>query len=114
MAGSDLHDGLRAARALTRDTDRVSLLKADIFVLPFRGESFDSIMSAGFLHHTGNTFEALRALLPLPKPGGRLFVQVYETRGAVKDRRMTRLLRITERMPRRLLYWLCAVLVAAR
>jgi len=114
MVGFDLHDGARAARALTRDTDRVSLLKADIFVLPFRGESFDSIMSAGFLHHTGNTFEALRALLPLLKSGGRLFVQVYETRGAVKDRRMTTLLRITERMPRRLLYWLCAVLVAAR
>lgn len=64
--------------------------------------------------HTGDTYRAIRALLPLLRRGGRLFLQLYETRGKTKDRRMAALLRITNRMPKRLLYRLCVLLVAAR
>jgi len=110
----DLHDGVYAARRFTQVTGRVSLLKADIFALPFRDQAFDSIMSIGVLHHTGDTHRAIRALLPLLKPGGRLFLQLYASRGLTKDRRMTALLRFTNRMPKRLLYRICIVLVAAR
>jgi len=110
----DLHDGVYAARRCTQGAGRVSLLKANIFALPFRDRGFDSIMSIGVLHHTGNTHRAIRALLPLLKPGGRLFLQLYATRGVTKDRRITALLRITNRMPKRLLYRICVMLVAAR
>ena len=110
----DLHDGVHAARRLTRGVGRVSLLKANIFALPFRDASFDSIISIGVLHHTGDTYRAIRVLLPLLRAGGRLFLQLYETRGTAKDRRMAALLRVTNRMPKWLLYWLCVVLVAAR
>jgi 2-polyprenyl-3-methyl-5-hydroxy-6-metoxy-1,4-benzoquinol methylase len=110
----DLHDGVYAARRFTQDAGGVSLLKANIFALPFRDQAFDSIVSIGVLHHTGDAHRAMRALLPLLKPGGRLFLQLYESRGATKDRRMTALLRITHRMPKRLLYRICVVLVAAR
>ena len=114
VVGFDLHDGVYPARRLTQDAGRVSLLKANIFALPFREASFDSIISIGVLHHTGDTYGAIRALLPLLRPGGRLFVQLYETRGEAKDRRMAALLRITNWIPKRLLYRLCVVLVAAR
>lgn len=114
VVGFDLHDGVHAARRLTQGVGRVSLLKANIFSLPFRDASFDSIISIGVLHHTGDTYRALRALLPPLREGGWLFVQLYATRGEGKDRRMAALLGITNRMPKRLLYWLCVVLVAAR
>jgi ubiquinone/menaquinone biosynthesis C-methylase UbiE len=114
VVGFDLHDGVQAAKRLTHGVGHASFLKASIFALPFREESFDSIMSIGVLHHTGDTHRALRALLPILKPGGWLFVQVYATRGEAKDRRMAVLLRLTNRMPKRLLYGVCVVLVAAR
>jgi SAM-dependent methyltransferase len=114
VVGFDLHDGVYAARTLTREAGCVSVLKANIFALPFRDSSFDSVISIGVLHHTGDTDRAMRALLPPLRPGGRLFVQLYATRGAVKDGRMGKLLRITNRMPKRLLYRACVVLVAAR
>ncbi|HSB71895.1 MAG TPA: methyltransferase domain-containing protein [Candidatus Methylomirabilis sp.] len=110
----DLHDGVHAAKRLTRDMGQVSLLKANIFTLPFREECFDSIISIGVLHHTGDTSGAIRALLPLLRPGGRVFIQLYETRGETKDRRMAALLRLTNRVPKRLLYRLCVLLAAGR
>lgn len=114
VVGFDLHDGVYAARRFTQDAGRVSLLKASIFSLPFRDQAFDSIMSIGVLDHTGDMHRALCALFSLLRPGGRLFLQVYETRGVAKDRRMAALLRITNRMPKRLLYRICVALVAAR
>ena len=114
VVGFDLHDGVYAARALTRETRRVDLLKADVFALPFRPGAVDGIVSIGVLHHTGDTYGAIRALLPLLRPGGRIFVQLYATRGAVHDRRMAALLRFTNRLPKRLLYRLCVLAVAAR
>lgn len=110
----DLHDGVYAAKRVTQGVGRVSVLKANLFALPFQAESFDSILSIGVLHHTGDTYGAILALLPLLKPGGWLFLQLYATRGETKDRRMAALLRMTSRMPKRLLYTLCLVLVAAR
>jgi len=114
VVGFDLHDGVRAAQALTRETGRVSFLKANVFALPFRPASFDSIISIGVLHHTGDTIGAIRGLLPLLRPGGHLFIQLYATRGVTRDRRMAALLGLTNRMSKRLLYRLCVAVVAAR
>lgn len=114
VVGMDLHDGVYAARRLTAPLGAVHLLKGSIFDLPFRDGQFDSVMSIGVLHHTGDTPGAFRAVARMVRPGGRLFVQVYATRGAVKDRRMARLLRWTNRMPRRLLYAACVATVALR
>jgi ubiquinone/menaquinone biosynthesis C-methylase UbiE len=114
VVGFDLHDGVHAAQRLTHGVGRVDLIKANIFALPFRDACFDSIISIGVLHHTGDTYRAIRSLLPLLRPGGWLFAQLYETRGKAKDRRTAALLRITNRMPKRLLYGLSVALVAAR
>jgi 2-polyprenyl-3-methyl-5-hydroxy-6-metoxy-1,4-benzoquinol methylase len=110
----DLHDGVYAANRLTRDAGRVSVLKANIFALPFRDASFDSILSIGVLHHTGDTYRAIRTLLSLLRPGGWLFLQLYATRGEKRDRRMAALLRMTNRMPKRVLYTVSVAVVAAR
>jgi 2-polyprenyl-3-methyl-5-hydroxy-6-metoxy-1,4-benzoquinol methylase len=114
VVGFDLHDGVLGAKTLAQGAGHATFLKASIFALPFRGESFDSVVSIGVLHHTGDTYGAIRALLPVLRPGGWLFLQLYASRGEVKDRRMAALLRITNRMPKRLLYRVCVALVAAR
>ena len=38
---------------------------------------FDVVYSWGVLHHTGNMWDALENVTPLVKPGGRLFIAVY-------------------------------------
>lgn len=114
VVGMDLHDGVYAARQLTASTGSVRLVKGSIFDPPFPLESFDSVMSIGVIHHTGDTRRAFDRLAALVRPGGRLFIQVYATRGPVKDRRMNTLLQWTTRMPRRLLYGCCILVVALR
>ncbi|MFA4987528.1 MAG: class I SAM-dependent methyltransferase [Candidatus Brocadiia bacterium] len=114
VVGMDLHDGVYAARRLTAPLKNVRLLKGSIFALPFCEGQFDSVMSIGVLHHTGDTPAAFQAVARMVRPGGRLFVQVYATRGEAQDRRMARLLRWTARMPRRLLYAGCVLAVALR
>jgi 2-polyprenyl-3-methyl-5-hydroxy-6-metoxy-1,4-benzoquinol methylase len=39
--------------------------------------AFDMVFSYGVVHHTGNTFQAVKNLTECVKPGGRLFLMVY-------------------------------------
>jgi 2-polyprenyl-3-methyl-5-hydroxy-6-metoxy-1,4-benzoquinol methylase len=44
---------------------------------------FDVVYSWGVLHHTGDMWRALEAVVPLVAPGGRLFIAVYNDQGLV-------------------------------
>jgi SAM-dependent methyltransferase len=104
VVGFDLHDGVSAAHRLTAPLGTVKLVRANIFAPPFRRGSFDSVMSIGVVHHTGDAHRAIRALVELLRPGGQLFIQVYASRGTCRDRRNARLLRLSHQLPKRLLY----------
>jgi len=56
----------------------VTIAQADIFALPFAAESFDFVMSWGVLHHTPSTRKAFDRIAPLVRPGGTLYVMVYD------------------------------------
>jgi 2-polyprenyl-3-methyl-5-hydroxy-6-metoxy-1,4-benzoquinol methylase len=51
---------------------------------------FDIAYSWGVLHHTGRMWEALANVAPLVKPGGRLFIALYNDEGT-KSRIWTRI-----------------------
>ena len=112
VVGFDLHDGVSAAQRLTAPLGTVNVLRANIFAPPFQRGSFDAIISIGVVHHTGDAHQAIRALVELLRPGGQLFIQVYASRGTRRDRLNARLLRLTSKLPKRLLYTCAYGLVA--
>ncbi len=57
----------------------VLTVQADAEHLPLAPGSFDFVMSIGVLHHLRDPERALRSLVPLAVPGGRLHVYLYWT-----------------------------------
>jgi 2-polyprenyl-6-hydroxyphenyl methylase/3-demethylubiquinone-9 3-methyltransferase len=47
---------------------------------------FDIVYSWGVLHHTGAMWKALENVAPLVKPGGQLFISLYNDQGAQSKR----------------------------
>jgi ubiquinone/menaquinone biosynthesis C-methylase UbiE len=85
VIGCDLTSGgLESAHANLGNRDNVTLYQADLFRLPFSPESFDFVMSWGVLHHTPDTRAAFNQLVPLIRPGGTMFVMVYEKQNPLR------------------------------
>ena len=47
--------------------------------------SFDVVFSEGVLHHTPSTERALKALVPLLRPGGELMIYVYRRKAPIRE-----------------------------
>src|SRR5438093_1911313 len=76
--------GIEITHRATAHMDNVAVLQASLFQLPFNPESFDLVVSWGVLHHTPDTKKAFAWIAPLVKPGGQLYVMVYEKQNIVK------------------------------
>ncbi len=63
--------------------DSAHFVQADIFRAPFRGASFDNIVSLGVLHHTDDPEGALRQLVDLLRPGGHVVLGLYNRYGRI-------------------------------
>jgi SAM-dependent methyltransferase len=70
--------GVEVAQANVGPRDNVSICQADIFRPPFEPGSFEFVMSWGVLHHTPSTRRAFDSIVGLVKPGGTLYVMIYE------------------------------------
>jgi 2-polyprenyl-3-methyl-5-hydroxy-6-metoxy-1,4-benzoquinol methylase len=75
---------VEVTRDVTRGLDEVDVIQASLFHLPFQAEQFDFVVSWGVLHHTFDTAAAFRAISPLVRPGGMLYIMVYERRSPLK------------------------------
>ena len=75
---------VEVTREVTQGLENVDVIQANLFQLPFRAEQFDFVVSWGVLHHTFDTAAAFRAIVPLVRPGGMLYVMVYERRSPLK------------------------------
>lgn len=78
----DLTEGVDVLRKVLAEryphlVDRVLIVQASVFAMPFRAGSFDYVYSFGVLHHTGDTRRAISAAASLVRQGGELNVWVY-------------------------------------
>ena len=88
---------------------RVHYLQGNVLELPLRRQSFDLVHSSGVLHHTPSTERAFRSVAQAPRPGGKLYVQLYRLRPAWIHATNVALRAVTTRLPMGLLYGLCYV-----
>lgn len=105
VMGADLSMAVDAARE--RVGDRIDLVQADLYALPFAPGSFDVAYSIGVLHHLPDPERGFRSVTEMVKPGGLAFAWVYgrENNGLIVRvfdplRRL-----IFSRLPRGLLKW---------
>lgn len=98
VIGVDLSSAVDAAYENLRGRDRVHIVQADIFALPFRPSTFDLAYSIGVLHHTPDPRGAFRRVAGTVKPGGRFAVYLYY-RSALAHLGSDLLRRVTTRLP---------------
>jgi SAM-dependent methyltransferase len=112
VVGVDLTaGGPESANATLSDRANVQFAQADLFALPFRPRTFDFAVSWGVLHHTRNTKAAFDQLVPLVKPGGTLFVMVYEAGSRLREVGTNALRAVMRRLSDERRYRACRLLV---
>jgi SAM-dependent methyltransferase len=103
----DFSDAVSVAQENTKDMN-VQVVRADITHPPFKQGTFDYIFSIGVLHHLPEPETGFQQLVPLLKPGALISIWVY---GRAKQWAAVYfyepLIKITHRLPHRLLYYLC-------
>ena len=57
--------------------ERLKLLQASIYDLPFKKHSFDKVICLGVLQHTPDVKASVKALVEMVKPGGELVIDFY-------------------------------------
>ncbi|MBN1254710.1 MAG: methyltransferase domain-containing protein [Deltaproteobacteria bacterium] len=77
MIGVDLSNAVEAAYRNNKYNEKVHIVQADIYNLPFRPSTFDFVYSIGVLHHLPKPKKGFESLLPFLKPKGDIFIWVY-------------------------------------
>jgi SAM-dependent methyltransferase len=109
VVGVDLTNAVDAAYATIGRRERVHLVQADIFRMPFRPETFDLAYSIGVLHHTPDPRRAFSCVAAAVKPGGGFAVYLYDAYGLHQGADLIR--HITTRLPLRVMLALSSVAV---
>jgi SAM-dependent methyltransferase len=105
VVGIDLSLAVEASHRNLGERDNVWIAQADIGRLPFLPASFDFIFSIGVLHHTPDTREHFRRLVPLLKPGGTIAIWVYPAEGDYLIRKQW--IPFTNKIPPRMFHAWC-------
>jgi SAM-dependent methyltransferase len=88
VVGLDLSDSVVRANhnkhKYAKDKGRfVHFVQGNLFTPPFAKGAFDLIYSSGVLHHTPNTKDTFRKLIPLLAKRARIYIWVYRKRGSL-------------------------------
>jgi 2-polyprenyl-3-methyl-5-hydroxy-6-metoxy-1,4-benzoquinol methylase len=104
---------VQTTRAVTRSFPDVRVIQAGLGRLPFEAGQFDGVVCWGVLHHTRDTAASFRTIAPLVRPGGMLYVMVYERRNPVKVAGTELLRRVLRRCDPETRYRWCGRLIIA-
>ena len=83
--GIDLSSSVEHAYKNTLDYPGVHILQADLTRLPFRHDFFDYLSCDQVLHHTPNTHESFKKLIPFVAPEGQLAIYVYRVKAPIRE-----------------------------
>lgn len=108
--GIDLTTAVDAAYINIGRHERVHLIQADIFAMPFRDETFDLAYSIGVLHHTPDPRTAFQRVAETVKRGGGFAVYLYAGYGP--DHHFPDMIRmVTTRLPLRVMLAISALAI---
>jgi SAM-dependent methyltransferase len=99
MVGLDFSRAIARAREVNTGRPGTAFVQADILRPPFRAACFDFVYSIGVLHHLPDPEAGFRALLPLVRPGGAIFVWVYSKSRRATNRVLEVVRGATSRLP---------------
>ena len=111
VIGVDVNTAIGFPYRRCRHLPNVHIVNADLQALPFRPTQFDVVWSNGVIHHSADPRRVFDALSGAVRPGGRLYVWVYERRWNpfrfTKDALDSIGLR---RVPLNVLLWFCKII----
>jgi SAM-dependent methyltransferase len=73
----DYSSAVEANAANNGDSDRLTLVQADIRHIPFEKERYDHVVCLGVIQHTPNPEESIRSLWQMVRAGGGLTIDHY-------------------------------------
>lgn len=112
VVGVDYSFAVEASHRNLKGRGNVDIIQADVFNLPLRDGIFDVIFSIGVLHHTRDTRGAFLKLPRLMKNGGIIAVWLYYYTDRLFNAATDFWRRIFSRVPSRVAYAWCWLLVA--
>jgi SAM-dependent methyltransferase len=86
VVGLDISSGVEHAFNVYK-SNKVHYIQGDITNIPLKEKSFDYIWSAGVLHHTPDTKKSFEKIVPLAKPGSKVYIWVYGWPSEMKNLR---------------------------
>jgi SAM-dependent methyltransferase len=110
VVGVDLTDAIDAAYENIGSHERVHLVQADIFAMPFREHTFDRAYSIGVLHHTPDPRAAFERVASTVRPGGQLAVYLYANYGP-SNSFSDAIRKVTTRLPLRMMLALSSLAI---
>lgn len=110
VVGIDLTTAVDAAYLNVGRHEKVHLVQADIFAVPFREGTFDLAYSIGVLHHTPDPRSAFERVAATVKKGGGFAVYLYPGYGPAHH--FADIIRtVTTRLPLRMMFAISAIAV---
>lgn len=104
VIGVDLSDAVDVAQKNLGANEKMHIVQADLFKLPFKKSTFDFIFSNGVLMHTGNARKAFLSLVPLLTDNGKITIHLYGKGNFIYEIIDASLRIVTTRLPLSLMY----------
>jgi SAM-dependent methyltransferase len=107
VIGVDISLAVHKAREILKDYKNVLIVQGDLHHPPLKQGIFDWVYSWGVLHHTPNTRRAFEGLVKFCRIGGTISIKVYQNWFTPAHVVQQIIRRLTCRLPKGLLYFIC-------